>query len=40
MEVTPTRVLIDEPAAIRVSGCRPNEHLAIHAELIDGANFR
>jgi dienelactone hydrolase len=38
--VTPTRVLIDEPATIRVSGCRPNEHLAIRAELTDGANFR
>jgi dienelactone hydrolase len=40
IEVTPSRVLIDEPASIRVSGCQPNEHMSIYAELIDGANFR
>jgi hypothetical protein len=40
IEVTPSRVLIDEPVTIRVSGCRPNEHVAIRAELIDGGNFR
>lgn len=40
IEVTPTRVLVDQPTAIRVSGCRPNERITIRAELIDGANFR
>jgi dienelactone hydrolase len=40
IEVTPTRVLIDETATIRITGCQPNEHLAIHAELIDGASVR
>jgi dienelactone hydrolase len=39
IEVSPTRVLVDEPANIGVSGCRPNERITIRAELIDGANF-
>jgi dienelactone hydrolase len=40
IEVSPTPVLVDEPAIIRVSGCRPNDRITIRAELIDGANFR
>jgi dienelactone hydrolase len=40
IEVSPTRALVDEPANIRVSGCRPNEPITIRAELIDGADFR
>jgi dienelactone hydrolase len=39
IEVSPTRVLVDESANIRVSGCRPNEHITIRTELLDGANF-
>jgi dienelactone hydrolase len=38
LEITPNRVMIDEPASIRATGCQPNEHLTIHAELIDGAD--
>ncbi len=38
--VTPARVLIDEPAAIRVIGAQPSERLTIRAELIDGAAGR
>jgi formate dehydrogenase assembly factor FdhD len=40
IEVTPVRVLIDQAATIRVSGCRPGERLAIRAELVDGAGGR
>lgn len=40
IEVTPSRVLIDQPAAIRITGAQPNERLAIRAELIDGADGR
>lgn len=40
IEVTPSHVLIDETATIRATGCQPNEHLTIHAELIDGAKGR
>lgn len=40
IEVTPMRVLIDEAATIRVSGCNPNERLTIHSELVDGADGR
>jgi hypothetical protein len=40
LEVTLSRVLIDEAATIRATGCQPNEHVTIHAELIDGANGR
>jgi dienelactone hydrolase len=38
LEITPNRVMIDEPASIRATGCQPNEHLTIHAELTDGAD--
>jgi dienelactone hydrolase len=37
IEVFPSRVLVDEPAAIRASGLDPSERIAIHAELSDGA---
>lgn len=37
IQVTPSHVLIDEPATIRVTGCKPNERLVIRAELVDGA---
>jgi dienelactone hydrolase len=40
LEVTPKRVLIDESATIRVTGCQPNERLAIRAELVDGDDAR
>jgi dienelactone hydrolase len=40
IEVTPNRVMLDESATIRATGCQPNERLAIHAELIDGADMR
>lgn len=40
IEVTPARVLIDEAAIIRVSGCRANERITIRSELIDGAGGR
>jgi dienelactone hydrolase len=40
IEVTPSRVLIDETATIRATGCQPNEQLTIRAELIDGASGR
>ncbi len=38
LEVTPVHVLADEAATIRVTGCQPNERLAIRSELVDGAN--
>lgn len=40
IEVTPSRVMMDEAASIRVTGCQPSERLAIHAELIDGEDAR
>lgn len=40
IEAIPARVPIDEPAAIRVSGCQPNERVTIRSELIDGADGR
>ncbi len=40
IDVTPSRVLIDQPATIHVTGAQPNERLAIHAELVDGAGGR
>jgi len=40
IEVTPARVLIDQPAVIRVTGAQPNERLTIEAELVDGADGR
>lgn len=36
IDVTPSRALVDETAAIRVSGCQPGERIALQAELIDG----
>ncbi len=36
LEVTPNRVLIDEPAVIRANGLQPNERVAIRASLEDG----
>ena len=38
IEVTPNRVMIDQPASIRAAGLQPNERVAIRAELIDGAD--
>lgn len=40
IEVTPVRVLIDEAATIRVSGCKPDERITIRSELVDGADGR
>jgi dienelactone hydrolase len=40
IEVTPNRVMLDESATIRATGCQPNERLVIRAELIDGADVR
>jgi dienelactone hydrolase len=40
IEVTPARVLIDEAATIRVSGCQPGKRIAIRSELVDGADGR
>jgi dienelactone hydrolase len=37
IEVLPSRVMVDEPAAIRASGLDPDERIAIGAELTDGA---
>src|SRR4029077_13193007 len=37
LEVTPNRVMMDEVATIRATGLQPNEHVSIHAELIDGS---
>jgi len=37
LTVTPSRVLVDEPAAIRAAGLQPAEHVAVAAALIDGA---
>jgi dienelactone hydrolase len=34
--VTPERVLVDETAAIRATGLKAGEHVAIHGELVDG----
>jgi dienelactone hydrolase len=40
LEVTPARVLRDEPAAIRVSGLQPGEIFTIEAGLEDGGGAR
>ncbi len=40
LEVSPNRVMMDEVATIRATGLQPNEHVSIHAELIDGAGDR
>ena len=37
LQVTPSRVLVDEPANIRAVGLEPNEHVVIQASLTDGA---
>jgi len=36
LEVIPNQVLVDESAAIRVTGLQPNQHVSIQAELADG----
>jgi dienelactone hydrolase len=38
VEVTPSHVMADEAATIRVSGGQPNERLTIRAELVDGTD--
>jgi dienelactone hydrolase len=40
LQVTPDHVLVDESAAIRVSGLQPNERITIRAELTDGNSER
>ena len=40
LEVSPARAMADQPAAIRASGLEPGEHVAIRAELTDGAGAR
>jgi dienelactone hydrolase len=37
IEVVPNRAMVDESAVIRAGGLEPNERIAIHAELTDGA---
>ena len=37
LEIIPARVLMDETAAIRVTGLQPQKHITINASLIDGA---
>ena len=38
IEVSPSRVMADECASIRAAGLKPNERMAIRAELVDGAD--
>jgi dienelactone hydrolase len=38
LEAVPNRVMTDQAASIRAAGLQPNERVAIHAELIDGAD--
>ena len=40
LEVSPNRVMMDEVATIHAIGLQANEHVSIHAELIDGAGDR
>lgn len=40
LQVTPSPVMVDEQAAIRASGCQPNERLTFRAELVDGDDER
>jgi len=40
LTVTPGSVLVDESANIRASGLRPNEHVTISADLVDGDDQR
>jgi dienelactone hydrolase len=37
LEVSPQRVMMDEPASIRAAGLEPNQRVTIRAELVDGA---
>jgi hypothetical protein len=36
LEVTPTHVMADEPATVRVTGLKPHEHAILRATLEDG----
>lgn len=36
--VTPTQVMVDEPASIRVTGLKPGQHVNLRADLVDGEN--
>src|SRR5580693_7697809 len=38
IEVSPNRVMADESVSIRAAGLRPNERIAVRAELVDGAD--
>ena len=38
IQVTPNRVMVDQPASIQVTGLQSNERVAIRAELVDGAD--
>jgi len=38
IEVSPSRVMIDQSASILATGLKPNERVAIRAELVDGAD--
>ena len=40
LEVSPARVLTDEPAIIRVAGLEANERITLRAELVDGEDVR
>jgi len=40
IEVTPSRIMTDETAAIRVTGAQPNSHVTIRAELEDGGGHK
>jgi dienelactone hydrolase len=40
IQVSPQRVMVDEPAGIRASGLQPNQRVTIRAELVDGADER
>lgn len=37
LQVSPSRVLVDEPTTIRAAGLQPSEHVSIQASLTDGA---
>jgi len=37
LQITPSRVMVDESAVIRAAGLGPNEQVSIQAELVDGA---
>lgn len=38
LEVTPNRAFVDESVVIHAAGLLPNEHVVMHAELVDGAS--